>query len=196
MFRILFLLILAFVTRGPVGAQKRFTEHVQRYALGQGIVVLHQSDAISDLVDGVAPVATSSGSQKTSASTSSSSSKKTTATEDKSTTLHQDEDTLQIEDIMVAQPTHRVRVNGFRIQVYAGGNSREAKYRAQQMENRMKMYYPELSTYTRFISPRWICHLGDFVNREDARKVLSELRSRGGFNDAIIVKCKVNTWVY
>ncbi len=179
MFRILPLLVLALWAGGPVEAQERFSEHIQRYVLGRGSVVLHQSNAISDLIDGIPTTTTA----------------KTTASERRPTMLHQSEDTLQI-DTTVVLPTHRVRMNGFRIQVYAGGNSREAKYRAEQMENRMKMYYPELSTYTRFISPRWICHLGDFVTREEAQKVLSELRKKGGFSDAIIVKCKVNAWVY
>ncbi len=83
-------------------------------------------------------------------------------------------------------------MNGYRIQVYVGGNSRDAKAKAEQMEAKVRSYYPELSTYTRFVSPRWICHVGDFKTQTEAVEFLTELRNRGGFDDAIVVKCKIN----
>ncbi len=158
-----------------VVAQERFTARLQTVSVGLGRVVLHQSAEISNLVDGVM-----------------SSAKPHPA--DTLNSAYNIDSVLNISSII---PTtgQRVRMNGFRIQVYAGGNNRESKLRAQQMENRVSQYYPELNTYTRFVSPRWICHLGDFTTHEQAMAVLEDLRKKGGFNEAIIVRSKVNAWV-
>ncbi|MCF0198535.1 MAG: SPOR domain-containing protein [Bacteroidaceae bacterium] len=86
----------------------------------------------------------------------------------------------------------KVRVTGYRVQVYAGGNTRNAKSKAYQAEALMRRCYPEYAIYTRFVNPRWICHVGDFRTREEAAVLLSELRETKKFPEAIIVKCKVN----
>lgn len=176
-----FLLVAVFACASAF-SQERFTKRIQQVVNGKGTVVLYQDSTISDLVDGVKsePVRRDpSGKQ---------------ASEGNNRLTHNDGDSLFDEGGLGS--VKKVRVNGFRIQVYAGGNSREAKNRAEAMERRVKAYYPELEVYTRFVSPRWICHLGDFTSREQAMMVLDELRSRGGFKEAIIVKSKVNAYVY
>lgn len=177
------LLILSLLVPPSMAAQERFTQRLQRVEPGKGQVILKQSTLISNLVDGVpqdvVPVTKPvekpvSGAEPTTA---------------------KDADTLSYNSLTRHVGTRRVRMNGFRIQVYAGGNNRESKLRAEQAESRVSLLYPQLSTYTRFVSPRWICHLGDFRTREEALEVLRELRSMGGFQEAIIVKSKVNAWV-
>lgn len=176
------ILLVAIFACGSAHAQERFTQRIQRSANGKGAVVLHQTPVISDLVDGVKhePVKKETPSKSASEGTT-------------RPTQKEEEPTTPTVHTGIGR---KVRVNGFRIQVYAGGNSREAKNRAEAMERKVKSMYPDLEAYTRFVSPRWICHLGDFTSREQAMEVLSELRSRGGFRDAIIVKSKVNTYVY
>ncbi len=161
-------------------AQERFTVRLQTASAGKGRVVLHQSAEISNLVDG----ASASSAHRTSVGPDSI-----------DVQSYHGVDSVLNHYSSLSATGQRVRMNGFRIQVYAGGNNRESKLRAQQMENRVSNYYPELNTYTRFVSPRWICHLGDFTSREQAMVVLEDLRSKGGFNEAIIVKSKVNAWV-
>lgn len=175
-------LFVALFACGSAFAQERFTQRIQRTVSGKGTVVLHQDLLISDMVDGVKPVPVKKETPV-----------KPVAEEGKRVTQHEEE---PASSTPVAGTGRKVRVNGFRIQVYAGGNSREAKNRAEAMERKVRALYPDLEAYTRFVSPRWICHLGDFTSREQAMGVLHELRSRGGFNDAIIVKSKVNTYVY
>ncbi len=154
-------------------AQERFTVRLQTARAGMGRVVLHQSAEISELVDGV-PLS-----------------------DMHRDTLHARSGVDSVLNISSILPTagKRIRINGFRIQVYVGANNRESKRLAQQAESRVSRYYPELNTYTRFVSPRWICHLGDFTTREQAMLVLEDLRKKGGFNEAIVVKSKVNAWV-
>ncbi len=108
----------------------------------------------------------------------------------------QDPDTFALSGLTPLPSGTKVRINGYRIQVYVGGNSRDAHAKALQMEGEVRAYFPDIPTYTRFISPRWICHVGDFRNNEEAVQFLTELRNKGGFDDAIVVKCKINSYVY
>ena len=88
----------------------------------------------------------------------------------------------------------KVRVNGFRVQLYSGGNSRKDKMKAIDMAYTAKMYFEEMTVYTQFISPHWVCRIGDYTTHEDAMHMLHEVRETGKFPEAVIVKCKVNSW--
>ncbi|MBF0944611.1 MAG: hypothetical protein HXK16_01885 [Alloprevotella sp.] len=48
----------------------------------------------------------------------------------------------------------RYRAQGYRIQVFTGGNDRAAKLAAQDMKIKVQRYFPELSVYIHFQSPR------------------------------------------
>lgn len=89
-------------------------------------------------------------------------------------------------------PPKRIRVNGFRVQVYYGGNNQKSKLQARQMAQRVKIWFEDLSVYTTFSSPHWICRVGDFQTREEAMEVLTAMRESGKFPRAIIVKSKIN----
>ncbi len=84
--------------------------------------------------------------------------------------------------------------NGFRVQLYSGGNSRQDKMRAQSMAQTAKALFVQSSVYTQFISPHWVCRMGDFRTHEEALTMLREVRATGGFPEAVIVRCKVNAW--
>lgn len=84
--------------------------------------------------------------------------------------------------------TRKLKTNGYRIQIYAGGNSRVAKQEAQRIAGKFRTYFSDLSVYTHFQSPRWICRVGDFRTYEEASEVLRELRATNQFNEALIVK--------
>ena len=92
-------------------------------------------------------------------------------------------------------PRKRMRVNGYRVQVYYGGNNHKSKLQAQRMAERAKIWFEEHSVYTSFISPHWICRVGDFQTREEATVMLKEMRESGRFPMAVIVKSKVNVFV-
>ena len=66
-----------------------------------------------------------------------------------------------------------IKSSGYRIQVYAGNNTRQAKNEAYAVATRIKEHFPELTVYTSFNPPRWLCRAGDFrsIEEADARRV-------------------------
>lgn len=85
-----------------------------------------------------------------------------------------------------------IQATGYRVQVYAGSNSRASRSEAEQMSHRVKEYFPELPVYTSFASPRWLSRVGDFRSIEEADAVMRKLRTMGMFKEVIIVKDQIN----
>ena len=83
------------------------------------------------------------------------------------------------------------KVQGFRVQVYAGNNSQQARTEASQMGEKVKALFPELEVYTQFVSPRWICRVGDYRSIEEADFVMRQLKSTGSFKEVSIVRSVV-----
>ena len=50
----------------------------------------------------------------------------------------------------------KIQTIGYRIQIYAGGNTREAKEAAMKSASYIKANYPEIPVYTEFVAPRWV----------------------------------------
>lgn len=84
----------------------------------------------------------------------------------------------------------RYKMKGFRIQIYAGGNSRAARNAAERQAARIKQLHPNLPVYTHFYSPRWICRVGDFKTRAEAETYLQQFQKEG-FGEASIVKTDI-----
>lgn len=85
-----------------------------------------------------------------------------------------------------------LKVRGFRVQVYAGNGSRVARAEAQKVAEDIKSAFPELTIYTFFQSPRWLCRVGDFRSVEEADAALRMLRSTGKFKEVSIVREIIN----
>ena len=83
------------------------------------------------------------------------------------------------------------KVNGYRVQVFAGGNSRDDKTKAQQAGNKVKAAFPDIPVYVHFYSPRWICRMGNFRSYQEANAVLAQVRKMG-YKQACIVSGKIN----
>ena len=160
-FSIISLLVLSL----NITAQQNFTERLTRTNAGEGAVTLRQDSVIDELVNG--RVVANGGTRST------------TATVDTTSTSSDD---------LIPTPTRRSRAVGYRIQVYAGGNNRNAKSEAYRMANLVRSEFPEMSVYTHFISPRWICRVGDFKTNDEAREVLRQMRQTSKFREASIVK--------
>ena len=166
---------LIFSFSQPLFAQTQpFTERLQKAVSGQGTVRLHQDADIVALVNGTA---------RRSVTTTRS-------------LLTSTDSLLLANDSLLMGTGRKVRMNGYRVQVYAGGNSRDAKRRAYQVEALVRKLFPEQPVYTRFVSPRWICHVGDFKTRAEALRLLKDMRRTGKFSEAITVRCKINAYVY
>ena len=82
------------------------------------------------------------------------------------------------------------RVKGYRIQVFAGGNTRDDRAKAQDMGAKIKAKYPGHPVYVHFYSPRWCCRFGNFRNQEAATKLLKQVK-KDGFKNACVIKTAI-----
>ena len=83
------------------------------------------------------------------------------------------------------------KVNGYRVQAYAGGNTRADRQKAQNIGDAIKLKFPEQPIYVHFYSPRWICRVGNFRTYEEAHAMLLEVKKMG-YKQASIVKGKIS----
>lgn len=82
------------------------------------------------------------------------------------------------------------KVTGYRVQVFSGGNSREDKIKAQRIGAEVKALFPEQPVYVHFLTPHWVCRIGNFRNNDDANELLHELRQKG-YGEACLIKGKI-----
>lgn len=94
---------------------------------------------------------------------------------------------------VVEEGTKTFKAHGYRVQVYAGSNSRESRAEAELMEARVKERFPELKVYTTFNnpSPRWVCRVGDYRTIEEADAVMRQLKKLTLFKEVSIVREQV-----
>ena len=82
------------------------------------------------------------------------------------------------------------KVSGYRVQVFAGGNSRNDRIKAERTGSEIKAQFPGVPVYVHFYTPRWICRMGNYRTYEEAHEVLTRVKNLG-YNSAIIVKGKI-----
>ena len=81
----------------------------------------------------------------------------------------------------------KIQTVGYRIQIYAGGNTRYAKEEAQKAADFIKENHPEIPIYTEFVAPRWVCRVGDYKTIEEADQVMRMLKKSGNFKEIAIL---------
>ena len=190
---LLLLLILCIGIPAGAGAQT-FTQRLQRQpAAGQGSVTIHQSDSIDQLVNS-AMLTTKSSTTTTStprtAATQGNAGNKTTTTTVRTATAKTERQQEIVPDTLPKMIRGGHKVMGYRVQAFAGGNSRKDRQQAEQVRNSIKSHYPNVPVYVHFYSPRWICRVGNYRTYEEAHQMLVSLRELG-FNQATIVKGKI-----
>lgn len=112
-------------------------------------------------------------------------------------TIHQDK---QITDLIgkryvstnTAEPQRTLKARGFRVQVYAGNNSRQARNEANHVAQKVKEEFPDMPVYTYFQPPRWLCRVGDFKSVEEAHVAMRKLKGTGNFKEVSIVREQIN----
>ena len=182
----------------PLSAQT-FTQRIQQSKAGQGTVTIHQSPEIDQLVNNATlsalkpatPSAAQSpaATQNSASSTGTSGSPGTAATPVKpATTPTVTEGEAPVDNTKKIMKGYKV--NGFRVQAFAGGNSRKDRLQAEQTGDKIKASFPEEPVYVHFYSPRWICRVGNYRTYEEAHQMLVSLRKLG-FTQATIVKGKI-----
>lgn len=184
-----------------------FTQRVQQNTrAGEGKVTITQDKAIDDLVNGqkaedkavAKPAATKPtaankpADNKTGDKTGAQKSESEKAREQLASILEMDGDTATAPIIIDnrRKVMRGVKVDGYRVQAFAGGNQRKDRQKAEQVGNTIKNNFPDEPIYVHFYSPRWICRVGNYRTYEEAHQMLVHLRSLG-YNQASIVKGKI-----
>lgn len=85
-----------------------------------------------------------------------------------------------------------LKARGYRVQVYAGNNSRVARNEANNMAGRVKGEFPDMPVYAYFQPPRWLCRVGDFRSIEEADATMRRLKATGIFREVSIVREQIN----
>ena len=181
----------------PLSAQT-YTQRIQQQnGNGQGTVTIHQDADIDKLVN--SEVLNNNTKQTTTANQPAASHAPTTpgaktstnkpATSNSVTTGNEGEDETT-PDLSKKVMRGGVKVSGYRVQAFAGGNSRNDRIQAERIGNNIKSHFANVPVYVHFYSPRWICRVGNYRTYEEAHQMLVQLRNLG-YNQASIVKGKI-----
>jgi len=188
--------IICHLSFSPCGAQT-FTQKLQKSVQGEGQVRLHQDKAIEDLVNGASGKVTTT--TTTTPTTTPKPTHPVTVAKEKKTEKAEKAETPKSETTAeqltdstnMKKPTHTMRTVGYRVQAFAGGNSRRDRQKAEQTGNQLRSLFPGEQVYTHFYSPRWICRIGNYRTYEEALKMLEEVKKLG-YSSATIVKGKIS----
>lgn len=183
-------IIALIICSATTAAAQSFTERLQKKGRNQATITIHHDAAIDELVNGQAWKRIA----KPAANTTPAPSGKTATGSNKATTTDNKpavSETVETEySEMQMQPKKTYKVNGYRVQVFAGGNSRADRQKAQRTGNAIKVNFPEESVYVNFFSPRWICRVGNYHSYEEAHQMLIAVKQLG-YQQATIVKGKI-----
>ena len=61
----------------------------------------------------------------------------------------------------------------------------------RQVATRIKEHFPELTVYTSFNPPRWLCRAGDFRSIEEADAMMRQLRATGAVSYTHLVVLEI-----
>lgn len=183
------------------GAQAQtFLDRLKQPTKDKAVVTITQDAAIDKLVNGdnatnatietkKAPANTTKKENATS-NTATSNATSNTATPSSNTSASHASSTEE-PDMSKKVMKNSYKVTGYRVQAFAGGNTRNDRRTAETVGNNIKRRFPELPIYVHFYSPRWICRVGNFRTYEEAHAMLLEIREMG-YKQASIVKGKIS----
>lgn len=183
------------------GAQAQtFLDRLKQPTKDKAVVTITQDAAIDKLVNGnnatnatietkKAPANTTKKENATS-NTATSNATSNTATPSSNTSASHASSTEE-PDMSKKVMKNSYKVTGYRVQAFAGGNTRNDRRTAETVGNNIKRRFPEQPIYVHFYSPRWICRVGNFRTYEEAHAMLLEIREMG-YKQASIVKGKIS----
>jgi cytoskeletal protein RodZ len=173
-----------------------FTQRIQKTTKGKATITIHQDASIDELVNNTS-VNGSSPDQTSNKTTHAKTTPTTTSTTKPATTeiIANTDNSNKQEDNDDPDLSKKVirnghKVMGYRVQAFAGGNSRADRQKAEQIGNSIKSQFPNEPIYVHFYSPRWICRVGNYRTYEEAHQMLTNLRNLG-YSQASIVKGKI-----
>ena len=191
-----------------------YLEHLRKQIPGLGTVTVNQSKDIDELVNGKKATTQETKTRNNIAiSKTTAQQKKTTEPQHKVTTetlkkpehnetvatekdtekkseIEKEEAETPMVDMRKKVMRGSYKVTGYRVQAYAGGNSRNDRQKAEQIGNAIKLKYPDQPVYVHFYSPRWICRVGNFRSLAEANQMLQKVRAMG-YRQACLVKGQI-----
>ena len=191
--RTLIILALCVGCISAADAQSTFTQRLQQNNSGEGKVTVTQDKQIDDLVNGTGSTTiTPTPKQQTDKKTETATNQKEQDNKSDKLNVLDTQSTMVLPDTTDLQKKvmKGYKVQGFRVQVFAGGNSRNDRIKAERIGNEIKGLFPGVPVYVHFYSPRWICRMGNYRTYEEASEVLRSVK-QFGYQSAIIVKGKI-----
>ena len=150
-------------------AQSSFTQRLQQSKSGEGKITVTQDKAIDELVNGPAVVPAKPKTNTTTTQPKQTEIKEkdkdnnTATNQDKKTEQpkivvveHHDSTTIDAPEEIQKKVMKGVKVAGYRVQVFAGGNTRNDRIKAERIGSEIKGLFPGVPVYVHFYSPRWI----------------------------------------
>ncbi len=83
---------------------------------------------------------------------------------------------LAEEDDSSEQSEQRVVTVGYRVEIFADNNPRNAKSQALARRRNVSARFPKYDSYMIFESPYWRVRVGDFRSRSEAESAMAEIR--------------------
>ena len=112
-------------------------------------------------------------------------------------TIHQDDKITALvsgssaANTVKAGEKKELKRQGYRVQVYAGNNTSRSRNEAQSMASKVKQYFQDAQVYAYFVSPRWLCRVGNFASIEEADAMMRQLKKTGVFKEVSIVRDQI-----
>ena len=183
------------------GAQAQtFLDRLKKPTKDKVVVTITQDAAIDKLVNGNNATNATIGTRKdptsntkkknAASNTATSNATSNTATPSSNTSASHASSTEE-PDMSKKVMKNSYKVTGYRVQAFAGGNTRNDRRTAETVGINIKRRFPEQPIYVHFYSPRWICRVGNFRTYEEAHAMLLEIREMG-YKQASIVKGKIS----
>ena len=101
--------------------------------------------------------------------------------------LKEFEENTTVSDSRLKVMSNSKRSKGYRIQVFAGANTRADRAKAHEIGAKVKAEIPGQPVYVHFYSPRWCCRFGNFRRMDDATNVLKKIKKMG-YKNACVIK--------
>lgn len=174
-------------------------DDLRKAETGKGKVTIQQSKEIDDLVNGNRNVV-NQNTPKTNATSSNATQTSGGISNNETTKPEQHQPAARIEtptptdntEMEVVVDTRKkvmrnsYKTTGYRIQVFSGGNSRDARQKAEEAGATVKRMFPTEPVYVHFYSPSWKCRMGNYRSTSEAQKYLKQIKTV--YPQACIVK--------
>ena len=98
----------------------------------------------------------------------------------------------RLDSLMGKMAVKTTQVEGYRVMVYSGNNSRVARDEAHKWAKYMRDNFPGAEVYVVFESPIRSCQYGDYRTREEAEAVMYKLKATKKFREISVRKTLIN----